>query len=119
MEFPTRCNAGGIVSLARQSRGIKLAKCPKDRGDVFQDRRRSGRPLTTCGRAFGLRLSSRAIPVVLQHTMRHATISTTLKYYVGRDAQTAADVIHEAYRKAELGNVFGNIDHLQPTTNQT
>ena len=50
---------------------------------------------------------------------RHATISTTLKYYVGRDAQTAADVIHEAYRKAELDHVSGHIDHLQPTTNQT
>ena len=59
------------------------------------------------------------MPAELQQIMRHATISTTLRYYLGRDAQSAADVKHEAYRKAELGHVSGHIDHLQPTTNQT
>ena len=50
------------------------------------------------------------MPAVLQQMMRHTTISTTLEYSVGRDAQTAADVIHDAYRQAELGNRLPYLD---------
>jgi len=70
-------------------------------------------------RAFGLRWSSRVMPAVLQQMMRHATIQTTLKFYVGRDAQAAADVIHEAYRKAEMGNDSSNIAHNEANANRT
>jgi integrase len=59
-------------------------------------------------RAFGLRWSSRVMPAVLQQMMRHATIETTMKFYVGRDAQTAAGVIAEAFAKTQSGNTSGN-----------
>lgn len=59
-------------------------------------------------RAFGLRWSSRVMPAVLQQMMRHATIETTMKFYVGRDAQTAAGVIAEAFAKSQTGNIGGN-----------
>lgn len=61
-------------------------------------------------RAFGLRWSSRVMPPVLQQMMRHSTIATTMKYYVGRDAQTAAGVIAEAFAKSQTGNSSSNIE---------
>ena len=42
--------------------------------------------------------------------MRHEDISTTMRYYVGRNAQVTADVLwadHEA-RQGDSGNTFGN-----------
>lgn len=59
-------------------------------------------------RAFGLRWSSRVMPPVLQQMMRHSSIATTMKYYVGRDAQTASGVIWDAYRKLESSNTLSN-----------
>lgn len=47
-------------------------------------------------RAFGLRWSSRVMPAVLQQLMRHESIETTLRFYVGRDAAAVADVLWQA-----------------------
>jgi hypothetical protein len=38
--------------------------------------------------------------------MRHESIETTLKYYVGRNAQSTADVLWAAHEAA--GNIYGN-----------
>jgi len=38
-------------------------------------------------RSFGERWAARIMPAVLQQLMRHESIDTTMKYYVGRDAQ--------------------------------
>lgn len=50
-------------------------------------------------RAFGQRWSSRVMPAVLQQLMRHQDISTTLKFYVGSDAEATADVLWAAVEK--------------------
>jgi integrase len=55
-------------------------------------------------RAFGLRWSTRVMPPILQQLMRHESIETTLRYYVGRDAEATADVLWEAV----AGNTSGN-----------
>lgn len=47
-------------------------------------------------RAFGQRWSLKVMPDVLMLLMRHSDIDTTMKYYVGRNAQKAADVIWQA-----------------------
>jgi hypothetical protein len=47
-------------------------------------------------RAFGLRWSARVMPAVLQQLMRHESIETTMRYYVGRDADAVADVLWQA-----------------------
>lgn len=44
-------------------------------------------------RSFGERWSLKVMPDVLMLLMRHSDIDTTMKYYVGRNAQKAADVI--------------------------
>ena len=47
-------------------------------------------------RAFGFRWSQRVRPNVLQQLMRHADIKTSLLFYVGENAQAAADAIWAA-----------------------
>lgn len=50
-------------------------------------------------RAFGQRWAARVMPQILMQLMRHADISTTMKYYVGREAQATADVLWAAVAK--------------------
>ena len=63
-------------------------------------------------RSFGLRWSRRVMPPVLQELMRHETIQTTMKYYVGQDAQSTAAELHRAMGQTEpvehSGNLLGN-----------
>ena len=49
-------------------------------------------------RAFGQRLASKVMPTDLMQLMRHADIGTTMKYYVGPDAEAAADRLWAAAR---------------------
>ena len=54
-------------------------------------------------RTFGYRWSMRVMPVVLQQLMRHESISTTMEFYVGKNALAAADALWDA-----AGNISGN-----------
>jgi len=53
-------------------------------------------------RSFGERWASRVMPTVLQQLMRHENIETTLRYYVGRNAQATADVLWAAHESAKV-----------------
>ncbi len=64
-------------------------------------------------RAFGERWAPRVMPTTLQLMMRHESIETTLRFYVGRNAQTAAKVIWQAYENRP-GNKSGNSPAGQP-----
>jgi integrase len=55
-------------------------------------------------RAFGLRWAARVMPQILMQLMRHEDISTTMKYYVGKEAEATADTLWAA-----VGNKSGNI----------
>ena len=50
-------------------------------------------------RAFGDRWALRVMPPVLMQLMRHESIETTMRYYVGRSVQATADVVWEAYER--------------------
>jgi integrase len=50
-------------------------------------------------RSFGERWASRIMPQVLMELMRHESIETTMKFYVGRNAQTTADVLWAAHEE--------------------
>ncbi|MDX1964137.1 MAG: site-specific integrase [Pirellulales bacterium] len=85
---------------------LKKTPANKRTGKVFSSVTRAGRIISEIGeeagvvvnehgkfasahdlrRAFGTRLSLRVRPVILQKIMRHASIHTTLKYYVDQDA---------------------------------
>ena len=66
-------------------------------------------------RSFGFRWSRRILPAELRELMRHADIQTTMRYYVGQDAESTADALWAAYEKAKngntgaVGNIHGNI----------
>ncbi len=60
-------------------------------------------------RSFGERWSRRVLPQVLQEMMRHETIQTTLKYYVGQNAKRTAADIWAAYDSTRsLGDTLGD-----------
>jgi integrase len=50
--------------------------------------------------SFGERWATRVMPQVLMELMRHESIDTTLRYYVGRNAQQTASVLWDAHRLA-------------------
>ena len=52
-------------------------------------------------RSFGERWAARVMPQVLMELMRHESIDTTLKFYVGRNAQRTSKVLREAYLKSQ------------------
>lgn len=60
-------------------------------------------------RSFGERWSTRVMPATLQAMMRHADISTTMKFYVGQNGQKAAADIMAAYQR--------HIGQNQPSSN--
>ena len=59
-------------------------------------------------RSFGERWASRVMPQVLMELMRHESIDTTMRYYVGRNAQATADVLWQAHEAKLAGNTSGN-----------
>lgn len=50
-------------------------------------------------RAFGDRWALRVMPPVLMQLMRHESIDTTMRFYVGRSVEATTEVLWEAYRK--------------------
>ena len=54
-------------------------------------------------RSFGQRWAKRVMPAILQTLMRHASIQTTMQYYVNIEAEATADVLWDA-----TGNILGN-----------
>lgn len=58
-------------------------------------------------RSFGARWSVLVMPAVLQELMRHATISTTMKYYVGQSVDRTHDAILQAV--ANRPDITGDI----------
>jgi integrase len=62
-------------------------------------------------RSFGERWARRVMPQVLKELMRHKSIETTMKFYVGQNAEKTADALWLAYsqlRETDLGNTLGN-----------
>jgi len=59
-------------------------------------------------RSFGERWSTRVPSQILMQMMRHEDIKTTLKYYVGRNAETTSRAIYSAMPEAQSGNTLGN-----------
>jgi putative heme degradation protein len=57
-------------------------------------------------RALGQRWASRIMPAQLKELMRHASMETTLRYYVGTNAERTADACWEAYERACTGRTY-------------
>jgi len=60
-------------------------------------------------RSFGTRWAKRVMPAMLQKLMRHAHVETTMKYYVGIDADSMADELWSRFgNRPASGNTSGN-----------
>ena len=56
------------------------------------------------------------MPTDLMALMRHESIETTLRYYVGHNAQNTAKTLWAAHNKAVGGNTSGNSRQTTPET---
>jgi integrase len=93
-----------IISRIGKAAKVKVNTAPKSGKVKFasaHDLRRS----------FGERWARRVMPQVLKELMRHKSIDTTMKFYVGQNAEKTADALWLAYRQlreTDLGNTSGN-----------
>ena len=70
-------------------------------------------------RSFGERWAGRLMPTDLMALMRHESIETTLRYYVGRNAQNTAKTLWEAHKRAARSNSLGNRASEPSSANET
>lgn len=96
-----------LVTLGRTISAIGEAADVKSRDDSGEIKFASAHDFR---RAFGFRWAQRVMPAVLKELMRHASIDTTMKYYVTANAQATADVLWSAVPipNIDLGNRTGN-----------
>jgi len=93
-----RDTAGKIISAIGEAAGVVVDERLK--GKLTVRKFASAHDLR---RAFGQRWAGRVMPTVLRELMRHEDISTTMKYYVGQNAEDTADTLWAA-----VGNISGN-----------
>jgi integrase len=87
----TRDSIGPIISAIGEKAGIIVGQRTKADADgkaVTVPKFASAHDLR---RSFGFRWSRRVMPPVLKELMRHTEIATTMKFYVGVNAQATAD----------------------------
>jgi integrase len=80
---PTRDRATRIISRIGEKAGIVVARQPKEKFASAHD----------CRRAFGNRWAKLVTPAVLKELMRHSQIETTMKFYVGSEAEETARLL--------------------------
>jgi integrase len=90
-----------IVSKIGKAAGVKVYAHPKDPAKV---KFASAHDLR---RAFGARWAARVMPAQLMELMRHESIETTLRFYVGTNAQRTNDAIWDAYRRDQQRGADG------------
>ena len=93
-EQPQAHRISRIVSKIGEKAGVRVYVDPKDPDKV---KYASAHDLR---RAFGERWAARLMPAQLMELMRHERIETTLRYYVGTDAQRTADAAWAAFERA-------------------
>jgi len=59
-------------------------------------------------RSFGERWARKVMPAVLQELMRHDSIQTTMRYYVGRNAKATAAILWDLASKTSVGDHLGD-----------
>ncbi len=59
-------------------------------------------------RSFGERWALKVRPVILKELMRHSSLETTMKYYVGENALRTADEVWESHEKEKIGHGTSN-----------
>jgi integrase len=103
---------GTLLLASRTNVGKMVSAIGKAAGVVVDERRKGGNTVRKFAsahdlrRAFGQRWAGRVMPTVLRELMRHASIATTMAYYVGDNAEATADVLWNA-----VGTSSGTTHH--------
>ncbi len=101
---------GTLLPASRTKVGKLVTAIGKSAGVVVNDKGKKA-SAHDLRRAFGQRWSLHVMPAVLRELMRHTDINTTMKYYVGQNAEATADVVWAA-----VGNTGGNTRQPEQTT---
>ena len=89
-------SGGGQISTTRVGRLVsKIGRKAKVIVNKTEGKYASAHDLR---RAFGTRWAKLVMPAVLQRLMRHASIDTTMGYYVDLDSDDVSDVLDKVYR---------------------
>ena len=113
METPEAERKGPVFTLPgvygrtekqrQESVGKKISEIGKKAGIKVQVHPETGKVKYASAhdlrRAFGERWASLVMPAHLQQLMRHESIETTLRYYVGANADRTNDICWEAYER--------------------
>jgi integrase len=101
---PTMNHASRLIAEIGKAAGVKVAE---DKFASAHDLRRS----------FGFRWAKIVMPKVLMELMRHRSITTTLKFYVGQFAEDAVDEVIRSMQR--LGITTGNTSEKSPSDAQS
>lgn len=96
---PKRWDTGRMVAAIGVKAGVVV--------DEVQDGKVTKRKFATAHclrKSFGFRWSRKVMPTVLKELMRHASLQTTMNYYVGQNAEATAEQLW----KSELGSSLGS-----------
>lgn len=88
---PTSEWVGKVLTKIGKKAGVKVASLPPRPGK--KEQRIKWASAHDMRRAFGARWALRVMPAVLKELMRHESIQTTMKFYVGRQAADIADAL--------------------------
>jgi hypothetical protein len=110
-ERPTEWWTSRVICAIGEKANVKVDSRTKMKDDPTTGERKARNVVKYASahdlrRSFGARWATRVMPQVLMELMRHESIETTLKFYVGRNAETTADVLWAAHKAA--GNTVGN-----------
>ncbi|MFM8497375.1 MAG: tyrosine-type recombinase/integrase [Planctomycetia bacterium] len=99
--------AGRVISSIGKKAGVIVRTDP---ADPEKKKYASAHDLR---RAFGTRWAERVMPAVLQALMRHEAIETTLRYYVGANAERTAETCWAAIpgARGSYAAAFGEYDN--------
>ena len=97
------------VSALGEAAGVKVdvTSKPSSKGRVRKTVYASAHDFR---RAFGTRRAPKVKPVVLRDLMRHESVTTTEKYYVGLDAQDTARLLASVWEGEQAGERAGVAD---------
>jgi len=125
-ETPEAHRSGQVFKLARERggnpigvgrAGANIAAIGKKAGVVVNKADGKFASAHDLRRAFGTRWAKRVMPAVLKRLMRHASIGTTMAYYVDMDAAKVADQLWAGW--GQEGNNQGNMAQKTETPANT
>jgi len=98
--YQTTGSAGRVIGELGELAGVVVGTAERPGEDGATETYKLHATAHDLRRSFARRWASRVMPPILQHLMRHRSIETTMKFYVGRDADSAAIAIREGWERS-------------------